>query len=315
MCLANDAVLDSLIGLCESLRTHSPALPMTVIPYNSAIERTRALARAYGYDVYEDASLSTMDSFGARYWPGEKTLPHNMRKFCAFWGPYERFLFLDADIVVIHPLEPYFDAFRRSDADFVYFATDIANVYRPGPVRAAMMHHYATAGFNGGTYMGRRGALTAARLEQLRASAEEHRHGFVDNLEQSFLNYAVDVGGLVKADAHELVPSLVEAGALMRLKRRNGKLILADARVPESGREVTMIHWAGYHVRPFMPYRRIFLRYRLARRSPRERWGYHVRAFTDAVARVTYKTPVRLVRRWRWLARNILASRGLVGWP
>jgi hypothetical protein len=111
------------------------------------------------------------------------------------------------------------------------------------------------------------------------------------------------------------VTSLVDAAALMRIKRDRGKLVLADARTPETGREVSLIHWSGYHVRPFMPYRRIFLAYRLLGRSRHERWRYKLATLRDAAALATWRTPVRLVKRWRRLGRNILASRGYVRWP
>lgn len=314
MCLANDAVLDSLIALCESLRTHSPALPVTVIPYDDAIERTRAVAREYGHEVYEDPSLTAMDALGVPYLRNS-SWRHMYRKLCAFWGPYERFLLLDADVVVLRELEPYFEAFRHSGADIMYFATDIANVYKPGAVREEMLARYATAGFNAGTFMGRRGALSPEQLEQVRVASTAHRHGFINDFDQTFINYAVDVCGLVKVDAHELVPYVVEAGAGMRLSRKEGKLVLADARTPESGRPVSMIHWAGYHVRPFMPYRRIFLSYRLARSSRKLQYAYRLRSLCEIVAMTSWKTPVRLVKRARVLGRNVLASRGYVGWP
>jgi hypothetical protein len=312
--LANDAALDSLIALCESLRTHSPGVPMTVIPFDDAIDRTRGVVTSYGHELYDDPSLDAMDALGLRYLrdPG---LSHMYRKLCAFWGPYERFLLLDADVVVLHELEPYFEAFRRSGADVMHFATDIENVYRPGPVREEMLARHASAGFNAGTFMGRRGALTPQQLREVQDASAAHRHGFINDHDQAFINYVVDVTGLVKVDAHDLVPSLVDAGALMRIKHQGGKLVLADARVPESGREVALIHWAGYHVRVCMPYRRIFLNYRLAQMCQRERWDYRLGALREAMALTTWRTPVRIVKRWRRLGRNILASRGIVGWP
>lgn len=288
---------------------------MTVIPFDSALSRTREVARAFGYQVFEGPSLHSMDALGSRYWPGGAVSPHLMRKFCAFWTPYERFLFLDADIVVVHPVEPYFDAFIRSGIDLVHWGADIANVYKAGPVRDEMVKTYGAVGFNTGTYLGRHDGLTPEQVERAFARSEAHRHGFADNLEQTFLNYAVDVNGLTKRDAHEIVPSLVGAWAGMRIERRDGALVLADARMAEAGRGVTMIHWAGYHVRPFMPYRRIFLSYRLAGMTRRQSCGYRLRALFEAAGRMSWRTPVRLVKRWKVLGRNVLASRGLIGWP
>jgi hypothetical protein len=288
---------------------------MTVVPFDGQLSHTRRVLARFGYDLYDDPTLAAMDNLGARYWPRDSRRPHAMRKFCAFWGPYERFFFLDADIVVLHPLEVYFDAFRRLDVDFMYLATAVSGVYRAGPVRDEMVSRYHTAGFNSGTFLGRRGTLSTDMLNELATTAVSYRHGFVDNLEQTFINYAVDMAPLSKADAHTAIPDLVEAGALMRLKSKDGQFFLADARTPAvSGRPVSMIHWAGYNITPFMPYRRTFLAFRLARATRWQRLRYHVECFVGAARKATWKTPVRFVRRWRVLGRNILASRGVIGW-
>jgi hypothetical protein len=314
-CLANDPVVDALIALCASVRHHDPDLPLTVIPFNDNIARTRRALTEFGYGLLDDSSLATMDAVGSLYWPDDPNLAHNMRKFCSFCGPYERFLFLDSDIVVLHSLEPYFESFRRSDADFMWFSPDLNAVYRPGPVRDAMVSRYNTAAFNGGQFMGRRGAFTPSILTEVVEASRQHRHGFVDFLEQSFMNYAVDTRGLSKIAGHEAVPGLAVAGAMLRLRKLPSYFVIDDPRAPESGRRVSLIHWAGYRVAPFMPYRRTWLAYRLAGVSRAGRWEYHGTTAVAMVKRLSWRTPVRLVRRGRVRTRNRLASRGYIGWP
>ena len=187
-----------------------------------------------------------MDELGRRSWPGQEMAPHTMRKLCAFWGPYPPFVFLDADIVVLCSLAPYFAAFGDRAADFMYFSTDVANVYRPGEVRDRMVCEYATGGFNSGAFMGRRGRLSPQRVSERAAAAQPVRDGFVDNLEQSFINFCVDTTPVSKIHAHEVVTDLVVAGSLMRLVRDGEDVVLADRRVPESARRVSMIHGAGH---------------------------------------------------------------------
>jgi len=54
------------------------------------------VAARYGYAALAtDATVGEMDALDARYWPGETRRPHTVCKLCAFWGPYERFIFLD----------------------------------------------------------------------------------------------------------------------------------------------------------------------------------------------------------------------------
>jgi hypothetical protein len=312
VCLANDGIIDGLIALCASLRAHNPDLPLTVIPFDSSVTRTRRVVKNFGYEIYEGPSLETMDSLGARYWPGETWRPHAMRKFCAFWGPYERFLFLDADIVVLRPLEEYFEAFRACSAPVMYFQTDVSMVYC-GRMREQMTASGLTVGFQTGVFMGRRGTFRADELETLVEECGAHRDGFVDILEQTFLNYAVDVAGLAKVNAHQTVPDVVDAWAGMRLRRTRDGFVLDDARTPQSGRPVTLIHWGGYSLGPFMPYRRTFLAYRLAGATRAQRIGHIAGALLTSAGRAARRSPLYLVHRWRKLARNWMASRGYSG--
>jgi hypothetical protein len=314
ICLANDAVIDGLIALCESIRQHDPSLPLTVIPFNDSINRTRETVAAFGFDILDDPSIAAMDLVGADYWPGDEYRGRSIRKFCAFWGPYERFFFLDSDIVTLTSLAPYFKAFRESDSDFVWFSPDLNNVYRPGPVRDEMVSLYNTAAFNGGQFMGRRGVLTPAILREVVEAARPYRHGFVDILEQTLINFAVDLRGLSKVAGRDLVPDLAVAAAAMRLRDVDRRLMLDDPRTPDSGRQVSLIHWSGYKLVPLMPYRKTWLNYRLAGKSPGERATYCAEALAAAVKRTSWKTPVRLARRARVRGRNILASRGYIAW-
>ena len=312
--LANDRVLDWLVALCESLRVHEAGRPVTVIPFDDRLDETRRVIVDYGASLYDGPTLVEMDELGRRYWPGEAARPHNMRKLCAFWGPYETFLFLDADIVVLRSLEPYFAAFANRPEQFMYFTTDIANVYR-GEVRDHMVAAHASAGFNGGVFMGRRGALTAGRVRERLRAAEPLRRGFVDNLEQSFINFCVDTVPVSKVDANELVTDYVVTGALMRLIHDHDGFVLEDSRVPQSGRRASMIHWAGYGHSATMPYVRTFLRYRLPHAGPSQKAAYQLHTMVRSIGPPTPRRVVRRLRHWRRESYNWLAARGRVKWP
>lgn len=313
VCLANDGIIDGLIALAQSLHANSPGTPVTIIPFDTNLEQTRRIAGRLGYEIYDDPSLEEMDALGRRYWAGDSWRAHTMRKFCAFWGPYDRFMFLDADIVVLESLDRYFEALRAQQAEFMYFTSDMSKVYK-GPLRDEMVAHRAAVGFNTGLFMGLRGGLTPPMLEDLLAACQAYRDGFVDLLEQTFLNYAVDVSGLSKVDAHAVVTDAIDAWAGVRLKRRNDGLVLADARTPESGRKVTLIHWAGYPIAPSMPYRSTFLTYRLADATPRERISYRIGCIAASLRHVSLNTPRWLVHHWRVRARTWLECRGFPAW-
>ena len=314
ICLANDGVVEALRALCRSIRVHDPGRHVTVIPFDDQLAQTRDVLDAFGFDLFQDESLARMEALGHRYWPDGALPPHVMKKFCAFWGPYERFLFLDADIVLLRSAEPYFAAFRDSGADFMYFRPDIENVYRPGPVRETMIEQYGTAAFNSGTFLGRRGALTPERVEELEREARPLRHGFVDNLEQTFANFCVDAAGLRKIDG-QTVPYAV-AGALMRVRREGADWVMRDARVPEEmGRPVGIMHWAGYATGPYMPYRRMFLDYRLPDTPATGKLAYQAASMWRTARAAGLRHMLSTVRRrWTFNARNWLAARGYIRW-
>jgi hypothetical protein len=202
----------------------------------------------------------------------------------------------------------------RTGADFVHFATDIVQVYREGPLRERMVAEHGAAGFNSGAFMGRRGDLTAAEIERRAEEARDLRPEFVDNLEQTLINYCVDVSDLKQVDATEIADVPVVAGALMRLVERDGQLILDDRRVPYSGRPVSAIHWAGYGMGPLMPYRGTFLRYRLAAAAPAQRRRYRVEAWADQAARMTPRHTYHELRGAPYRLRSWLSARGLAKW-
>jgi hypothetical protein len=314
VCLGNDAVLDWTIAFCESVHQHDPELPLTLIPFDDAVDLTKAVLDRYGYGLYAGPMLARMDALGERYFAGGGHIKkHIMRKFCA-WDAYDEFLYLDCDIVVVAPLAPYFPMLERSGADFVHFATDMVQVYRDGPLRERMMAEHGAAGFNSGAFMGRRGDLTPDAIERRAEEAADLRPEFVDNLEQTLINYCVDMSDLKQADATESDHLPVVAGALMRLVDRGGQLILDDRRVPYSGRSVSAIHWAGYTMGPLMPHRKTFLGYRLAGMESSPGRRYRVEAWADQAARMTPRRTYHTLRGAPYRARGWLSARGLAKW-
>ena len=316
--LANDAVAESLIALLASIAEHEPHLPVTVIPFDDDLAATRRVVARYGHSLYSGPLLARMDELGRRYWPEESTLPHNMRKFCAFWCGYDAFFYLDADCVLLAPIDPYFVALAERDADFLYFHPDAENCYRPGRFRDVFTRRFDSVGFNGGAFLSRGNALSAetvaARVDS--AAAPRARGDFKDNLEQSFLNYCVDRGRLRKLSWADAVPDRTAASALMLVRRRGGHMVLEDARTPDSGRQVALLHWAGYHVGPFMPYRRTFLRYRLGRDASRSAIArYQLRSLLRSAGRFSPRVARSAAHKLKFQIVNWLAARGLVSWP
>jgi hypothetical protein len=315
--LANDTVLEDLTALLESIAVHEPSLPVVIIPFNENVSETRALAQRYGHTLFEGPELDAMDRIGRLMWPerGEFSV-RCMRKFCTFWTSLETFLFLDADIALLASVARYFEAFEASRGDILYFHPDLDNVYRPGPLRDDFERQFGSVGLNSGVFVARSGALSVEYVEECAADADSSRPLFSGHGDQGLLNFCVDRAGLAKVSAGEAVPDMTAASALMRLVRGRSGLVMKDVRVPESGRPVVLIHWAGYLTGPFMPYRRIFRRYRVGLEAPRRALiAYELRALSRSTARTTPRRMYHALRKARWETVNKLAARGIVSWP
>ncbi|MEQ9358302.1 Npun_R2821/Npun_R2822 family protein [Coleofasciculus chthonoplastes] len=130
--LANDAVYDQLVALLNSIEVNvSPDIPVCVIPYDERLERVKpevdSRANVTLFDNRE--SIQRWEDFATQVWaayPAAKkkaiTRPPwgkgHYRRFAAFDGQFERFVFYDADSLAMKSVE---DVLEKLDAyDFVF---------------------------------------------------------------------------------------------------------------------------------------------------------------------------------------------------
>lgn len=130
--LANDAVYDQLVALLNSIEVNvSPDIPVCVIPYDERLERVKpevdSRANVTLFDNRE--SIQRWEDFATQVWaayPAAKkkaiTRPPwgkgHHRRFAAFDGQFERFVFYDADSLAMKLVE---DVLEKLDAyDFVF---------------------------------------------------------------------------------------------------------------------------------------------------------------------------------------------------
>ncbi len=278
--LANDVTAEWLEACLRSLRLHHPALPVCVIPFDDRLQRVEGIAARNGAVVWRDASLVELDRLGATLTDREVEIRY-FRKLATFWGPFENFLYLDADIVVLGPhLERWLETFSRAASDFVYYNSDIDQVFRPGPLREAMIAAGSKA-FNAGMFMSRRGALPRERVESSFAPAQRLLPEFSRNVEQAFFNWLAVEQGLRVHALLELLPEFAPVSWYRcRVVRRGGRYFQ-----PWDGelRPMALLHWAGVAL-PFLAHHRIFLRSRLRGEPALRRLAYRLRWYLGALS-------------------------------
>ncbi len=279
---------------------------MVVIPFDDRMERVSALRNRYRFDVMEDESLKALDQIGARYFPDDQKWPHAFRKFAAFWGPFERFAFVDADIVLLGPLDEFFQRAEASDVEYVCGDIDIDQVYTQGTLRDQITAMGVTTGFNTGFFLSSRNMLTLDQVRRLGEDGLAIRGGF-DSVcgEQPFINWCVAVAGLKVQTYFDLVPDMCFSTWAERspVAQVDGAWRLLDRNWGDVGRRMPLLHWAGNGLDFKMPNMRIFLQYRLARATNQERAEFAFRWMTNSVRRITRALRRRVTSRRLGLLR------------
>lgn len=253
--LANDTVIDRALALFESVKTFAPTLPLRVIPYDPRQQLLADCVRRFGYAYFESPEQDALQAIGERFYPASEFAARGFRKLAAFEGPFERFLFLDSDVVALSPITTILGALESADVDLVHFDTDLDQVYRRGPLRERLVANGAR-GFNCGLFAGRRGALTVARLASSLARFDaDWSTQLVPNAEQPFLNYFADHERLRVAAAYELLPGHCSTcwPAAGRIEADGADYRLRDSGRWDEGWKLLCAHWAGFPLDPAMP--------------------------------------------------------------
>lgn len=262
--LANDRVLDDAIALLNSLQRHAPQYPVCLIPYDDCCARLSHLVRTrYRGQVLENPAL-----FEELLQHGHAILHRHapaLRKFACWFGPFDEFVYLDADTVVLRGLDDVFDLLRNHDmvisADGLMIAT--VNVFTPSVLDDDLFNEQELAdAFNTGFFASRKGILERERLDPLlRTAAEVPSIFMLPFQDQPLINYVALKAIPNRADLRHLRPTVLDdvwAGT------PDIQIIGGAAYKPYDNQmwPVRHIHWAGFHRISERPHIRLWLMYR-----------------------------------------------------
>ena len=289
--LANDRVYDQLIALLNSIeRLYGQEMPICIYPYDSQTERIKAALRHRPQvQLYDDAaSIARWDQFVRQVWDAhptarqrwgnpDPTYYHRVgthRRFCAFDGPFERFLYMDADTLLLDSVDAMFAELEQHDwvmYDFQH--RDPSHVYEISsaqlePVFA--LERIQREIFCSGFYAARRGLFDAATRAELLAALQAGEAEILYPMapDQTILNYMVMKSGLSSCNLALGWPK----------SRRTGNSVtsahfeLQGHRLYDQGKPLTYLHYIGLSSQLFsrlcagenldFPYRETFLHYR-----------------------------------------------------
>lgn len=194
--LANDKVRDQAIAFLNSARTHNPEVPMCLIPYDGRTERIRSLSGHFNFDVLEDEELMDWcDAISLQFHEPACRGRGMYRKLAAWFGPFDEFLYMDLDTLLLRPVDFLFPLLREFDAVTAY-SNDPASrgfvwldsLQPNADISQAQIDYAANMGF----ILSHRGMLTRGAVEGLLPAAKRLApHMQLECFDQTFNNYVI----------------------------------------------------------------------------------------------------------------------------
>ncbi|UCG34855.1 MAG: methionine synthase [Candidatus Omnitrophota bacterium] len=131
--LANDAFYDQLVALLNSIEVNvNKNIPICVIPYDDRVKKVKQEIDSRG-NVFlfdDNDSIQRWEDFANKVWSAHpeakrSRLSRNrfyksntIRKWCAFDGPFNKFVFYDVDSLAMKPIDDVFE--KLEIYDFVF---------------------------------------------------------------------------------------------------------------------------------------------------------------------------------------------------
>ena len=289
--LANDQVFNQLVALLNSIEAiQGTDFPVCVYPYDDRVEKIKAeIARRPNVQLYCDRdSMQRWDQFVRDVWDTHPTARQRWgnsdpnfyhrvgthRRFCAFDGPFDRFLYMDADTLLLDSVEFIFQQLEQTDwvvYDFQFKdPTHVYEVDSPKLNQLFSPDRIQTEIFCSGLYASKQNLFNAEKrswlLSELRSGDAEVLYPMAPD--QTVLNYMVMKSGISLCNFALALPSDQRTGCCVTspgFTEHNHLLY-------DRGNRLTYLHYIGLSSRLInsvcegenieFPYRDLFLRYR-----------------------------------------------------
>lgn len=289
--LANDVVLDQLVALINSIEQNVGVdMPICVVPYNDDTQRSRTATQPYPQVQWfdDEALLTKWETFATQIWQAHPTAFDRWaergvsgvnrmgmhRRFCCFDGPFDRFIYLDADILAMNSFDLLFDSLDEYDFvtyDFQY--KDLTHVYDVSSERLSEVFErdrLETEIFCAGLYASKKGIFTDQMLADLLSSLQAGDADilYANGPDQSILNYMVMKSGLKAINLSRTLPAEERTGCCVTSPHFEER----DHILYDQQQRLIYLHYIGVGSQFFrrvcagenilFPYRDLFLHYR-----------------------------------------------------
>lgn len=288
--LGNDRVYDQIVALLNSIDVFAPGMPVCIYPYDDRVDRLRELAQSRPHlTLYDDtASIRRWDAWVEQIWATHPTARqqwdaigskgiHRMgthRRFCAFNGPFDRFLYMDADTLLLSDPAPVFNALAEYDwVTYDFQHKDLSHVYAVDSgwmerlFAAEQLHRQV---FCSGFYASWRGLFNPDDGQEILNWLQSGEAAVLYPMapDQTILNYLVMRCGVRSCNLALTLPAEERTGNSVT----SNHFILQGNRVYDKSVPLLYLHYIGLSSRLFarlcegenidLPYRDVFLHYR-----------------------------------------------------
>jgi hypothetical protein len=246
--LANDAILDMAIAFLNSFRTYNPSTALCLIPYADDVEQLASLGQQYNFTIWRDGATLGWCGDISRSFHGRAIGQY--RKLAIWEGPFDRFVYIDCDTVVLHSIDfalrflDWFD-FLTSHSDMPDIRSWVwkDSVYATGALTNRQISYAANTGF----LASRRECLLRAQVQaRLPGALALAQHMELLCCEQPLLNYLIVTSALRYASLFTIARDADAWFAIpLELWAGNPSFVVRDGRVIRPGTAVLMMHWAG----------------------------------------------------------------------
>jgi hypothetical protein len=289
--LANDRVYDQLVALLNSIEVNAGKdTPVCVYPYDDNTERVAAeIARRPNVQLFSTReTIERWENFARSIWDTHPTARERWRKagsegyyrlgmhrrFIGFESPFDRFVYMDGDTLLLDSLDRVFQ--RLDDCDCVVYdfqRKDLTHVYEAGNPRLTGVfpqERLKTEIFCAGFYASKAGLFDEERrnwlIEQLQTGEAEILYPMAPD--QTLVNYMMMRSNYAIANLALELPKEQRTGCCVTSPHFEEK----DHLLYDKGIPLTYLHYIGLSSSLFtrlcsgenldFPYREIFLHYR-----------------------------------------------------
>lgn len=289
--LANDRIYDQLVALLNSIEVNGGKdLPVCVYPYDDNTERIgREIAQRPNVQLFDNQGvIERWENFAKSAWEPHPTAKERWlkagsrgyhrfgthRRYCAFDGPFDRFIYMDGDTLLISPLDRVFAQLDNYDCvvyDFQH--KDITHVYEvtsPKLLEIFPQESLNQKIFCSGFYGSKKGLFDENQrdwlVEQLRSGEAEILYPMAPD--QTIVNYMMMRSNFSIYNLALQLPKEERTGCCVT----SPHFQVLDNILYDRGKRLTYIHYIGLSSSLFtrlcsgenldFPYRDIFLHYR-----------------------------------------------------